>query len=50
MLPADYQTYLGFAAAKGTKSANGQGAQALIKFLAGKSAGATYKAKGMEPR
>ena len=50
LLPSEYQNYLGFAAAKGAKSGNGQAARALITFLDGASAAGTYKAKGMEPR
>ena len=48
MLPAEYQNYLGFAAAAGAKSGNAPAAQALIKFLDGPAAASTYKAKGME--
>jgi molybdate transport system substrate-binding protein len=47
-LPADFQTYLGFSAATGAKSAKAPAAQALIKFLDGPAAAAVYKAKGME--
>jgi molybdate transport system substrate-binding protein len=50
MLPAEYQSFIQFAAVKGAKSANAKGADAFVKFLDGKSAEATYKAKGMEAR
>jgi molybdate transport system substrate-binding protein len=49
-LPADFQTYLGFSAATGAKSAKAPAAQALIKFLDGPEAAAMYKAAGMEAR
>jgi molybdate transport system substrate-binding protein len=50
MLPAEYQTYLGFAAAQGAKSTNTAGARALITFADGHAAEATYKSKGMEAK
>jgi len=49
-LPSEFQAYLGFAAASGTKTGNTPAAQALIKFLDGPAAMAVYKAKGMEAR
>jgi molybdate transport system substrate-binding protein len=49
-LPSDFQSYLGFSAATGTKSGKAPAAQALIKFLDGPAAAAMYKAKGMEAR
>jgi hypothetical protein len=50
MLPPEYQSFISFAAAKGAKSTNAKGAEALIKFMDSKSADATYKAKGMEAK
>jgi len=49
-LPPEFQSYLGFAAAQGAKTRNGQAAQALIKFLDTTAAAGVYKAKGMEPQ
>ena len=49
-LPSDFQSYLGFSAATGAKSAKGETAQALIKFLDGPAAASMYKVKGMEAR
>ena len=49
MLPPEYQQFIAFSAAKGAKSTNPK-ADALIKALDAKSADATYKAKGMEPK
>jgi molybdate transport system substrate-binding protein len=50
MLPAEYQSYLSFAAAASAKSGNPMGGLALIKFADGHTADAVYKAKGMEAR
>ena len=50
MLPTEYQTYLGFAAAEGAKAGNASGAQAFITFADGHAADAVYKAKGMEAK
>jgi len=50
MLPAEYQSYIGFAAAKKAKSGNAPAAKALITFLDGPAAAGTYTAKGMEAR
>lgn len=47
-LPSDFQSYLVFAAATGTKSGKAQASKALIAFLAGSSSSATYKAAGMQ--
>jgi len=47
-LPADFQSYLVFAAATGTKSGKTQSSKALISFLAAPSAGPIYQAKGMQ--
>jgi len=50
MLPPEHQLFLGFSAAKGAKSTNAKGAEAMIKVLDSKAADATYKAKGMEAK
>jgi molybdate transport system substrate-binding protein len=47
-LPSEFQSYLGFSAAIGAKSAKAPAARALIKFLDAPAAAVTYKAKGME--
>lgn len=49
-LPTEFQSYLGFAAAPAARTAKAAAAQALITFLDGSAAAATYKAKGMEPQ
>ncbi len=49
-LPPEFQSYLGFSAAVGARSAKSPAVQALIKFLDAPAAAATYKAKGMEAR
>jgi molybdate transport system substrate-binding protein len=47
-LPAEFQTYIGFSAAPSPKASALPAAAALIKFLDGPAAAATYKKKGME--
>jgi molybdate transport system substrate-binding protein len=49
-LPADFQHYIGFAAAVSAHAKNPEAAKALIKYLTGPAVAPTYKAKGMEPR
>ena len=49
-LPTEFQSYLGFAAAPAARTSKAAAAQALITFLDGSAAAATYKAKGMEPQ
>jgi molybdate transport system substrate-binding protein len=49
-LPADFQHYIGFAAAVSAHAKNPDAAKALIKYLTGPAVAPTYKAKGMEPR
>jgi len=47
-LPAEFQHYVSFAAATGTKAANPKAGSALIACLSGPNASAMLKAKGME--
>ena len=49
-LPAEFQSYVSFAAAVSVDARNAEAGKALIEFLAGPSVAPTYKAKGMEPR
>jgi molybdate transport system substrate-binding protein len=49
-LPADFQHYIGFAAAVSALAKNPDAAKALIKYLTGPAVAPIYKAKGMEPR
>jgi molybdate transport system substrate-binding protein len=47
-LPMQFQSYVSFAAATGTKSANTQAGKALVSCLSGPNVAALLKAKGME--
>lgn len=47
-IPAEYQSYVAFAAAAGAKAGNAAGARALIKFLSGPAVTGAMKSKGME--
>ena len=49
-LPAEFQSYVSFAAAVSVSANSADAGSALIGFLAGPSAAATYTAHGMEPR
>jgi molybdate transport system substrate-binding protein len=49
-LPAEFQSYVRFAAAVGLKAKSPEAGQALIRFLTQASAASTYTAHGMEPR
>jgi len=48
-LPSDIQSYTSFSAGVSTSSKEADAAKAFVKFLAGPSALAVIKAKGMEP-
>jgi molybdate transport system substrate-binding protein len=48
-LPPEIQNFTVYAAGVGATAKDGKGARALVKFLAGPSALAIIKAKGMEP-
>jgi molybdate transport system substrate-binding protein len=47
-LPMQFQNYVSFAAATGTKAANAEAGKSLIACLSGPKVAATLKAKGME--
>lgn len=47
-IPAEFQTYVSFAAALNSKAGNAGPAQAMIKFLSGPSVGPVLASKGME--
>ncbi len=49
-LPAALQSYIGFTAGIASDSQDPKGAEALVKFLSGPEAAATFKARGLEPR
>jgi len=49
-LPADFQSYVTFAAGVATNTHNADAAKELIKFITGPSAAPALKAKGVEPR
>jgi molybdate transport system substrate-binding protein len=49
-LPAEFQSYVSFAAATGVNAKGSDAGRALISFLTQKSAATTYTARGMEPR
>jgi molybdate transport system substrate-binding protein len=49
-LPADFQSYINFAAGVSTNSQSAEAGKALIKFITAPAAAATLKAKGVEPR
>jgi molybdate transport system substrate-binding protein len=49
-LPADFQSYINFAAGVATNTQSGEAAKAVIKFINSPGAAATLKAKGVEPR
>jgi molybdate transport system substrate-binding protein len=49
-LPADYQSYINFAAGVATNARNATAAKSLIKFISSPAAASTLKAKGVEPR
>jgi molybdate transport system substrate-binding protein len=49
-LPSEFQSYVSFAAGVGVDAKNTEAGTALIRFLTAPSVGATYAAKGMEPR
>jgi molybdate transport system substrate-binding protein len=48
-LPAEFQTYISFAAGVSPNAQNAEAAIAAVRFLTGPKAAAAYKAKGMEP-
>jgi len=48
-LPAQYQYYVGFAAAVGVKAKHADAGKAMIQFLASPAMASTLAAKGMEP-
>jgi len=48
-IPAEYQSYVAFAAAVGAKSGNAKGARAIVEFLRGPAVGPVLKPKGMQP-
>lgn len=48
-LPAELQTYIGFAAGVSTAAKEPDAAQALVRFLSSPEAAAVLKAKGIEP-
>ena len=47
-LPVQFQSYVSFAAAVGSKATNAEAAKKLIAYLAGPSVVTTLKDKGME--
>ena len=47
-IPAEFQTYVGFAAAMSAKPGNSPAAAAILKFLSGPAVGPVLKSKGME--
>jgi molybdate transport system substrate-binding protein len=49
-LPAEFQSYVSFAAAVSVDAKDVDAGKALIEFLGGPSVAPTYKAMGMEPR
>jgi molybdate transport system substrate-binding protein len=49
-LPAEFQSYVSFAAATGVNTKNADTGRALIASLTERSAASTYTAHGMEPR
>jgi molybdate transport system substrate-binding protein len=49
-VPADFQSYVSFAAGVATNARDADGAKALIQFLTGPALPPVLKAKGMEPR
>ena len=48
-LPKEIQNYTTYSAGISAAPKEGEGAKALVKFLAGPRAGELLKAKGMEP-
>ena len=48
-IPAEYQSYISFTAAAGSKTGNTAGSKALVDFLNGPAVKAVLKSKGMEP-
>ncbi len=48
-LPAEFQSYVGFAAAANAQGAGSPGRAAVLKFLAGPAVGPVLRGKGMEP-
>jgi molybdate transport system substrate-binding protein len=48
-MPANFQTYVNFAAGIGTNAHDQEAARALIQFLTGPAVAPILKAKGMEP-
>jgi molybdate transport system substrate-binding protein len=48
-LPAEFQSYVSFAAALSVDAKNGEGARELVAFLTGPAVAPVYAAKGMEP-
>jgi molybdate transport system substrate-binding protein len=46
-LPAEFQSYVSFAAARGTQTANVEAARSLVACIAAPSARATFAAKGV---
>ena len=49
-VPADFQSYINFAAGAATNTQNADASKAVIKFLTTPGAAATMRAKGVEPR
>ncbi len=49
-IPAEYQSYVGFAAGLSAKAGNAPSTGAMIKFLSGPAVAPVLRAKGMEPR
>ncbi|HVH26864.1 MAG TPA: substrate-binding domain-containing protein [Vicinamibacterales bacterium] len=49
-LPAEFQSYVSFAAAVGVKAKSPEAARALITFLTGQAAASAYTSHGMDPR
>lgn len=47
-IPAEFQTYVGFAAGASAKPGNSPGAASIIQFLSGPAVAPVLKAKGME--
>lgn len=48
-LPAEFQSYVRFAAGISAKAVNAEAGKALIQFLAGPTVAPVFKAKGMDP-
>jgi molybdate transport system substrate-binding protein len=49
-LPAEFQSYVSFAAAVGVKAKSPEAARALTTFLTGRTAASAYTSHGMDPR